>query len=516
KLSTFGALRRPLLKRKAKTLFLRLTTETKHRKGDSETHKRRESAKALVEIIRSQPDGEDIVARRFVKTAERQQAGLQALLRLSDDEQDQAETVLSNMTETDSSCLLTMLLEHSKGRTLFQDTLPNILENATFGIAGVRFLAELDMQGVMLLDPRLVANFVRRVMQNTNVGSFNWNDGVALLDFLLRPMRQVPQTSPLASHLARVVFEEVTKAFDPQNKSSTTSSTTQNSHVVEAAALRAIYSSCVFVMRENGDPSEWIPLYLPHSLYPRIPIGSVAGDLARVVATCLAIISTMLSFPSILTRVGEHASNEVVDQFVDTCTQVMLGSTGWQSHGRDRIDVEGFPRLRPDEDAFDILRRLPGSTFGNALRRVINGVREKSKSDKLTGVSRLLGSLIWLSLRSSQFPEAHNALTDSGACEFLFEVMRWTVPPESDYQYRDICRAKGEALTCLGNICEFMEAKELEAMVSKEMMDCVLSIRDSKSMPTVQYNIFFGKYTFLVLMRNSEAGLQGPSTRAEK
>ncbi|KAG8899950.1 hypothetical protein FRC00_000467, partial [Tulasnella sp. 408] len=136
KISTFDALRRPLLKRKAKTWFLRLTTEAKPHKADSERQKRRESAKALVDILENQPDGEDIVARRFTKTAERQQAGLQALLRLSDDEPDQVNPALTNMNETDSSCLLTMLLEHSKGRTLFQDSLTNILENATFGIAG--------------------------------------------------------------------------------------------------------------------------------------------------------------------------------------------------------------------------------------------------------------------------------------------------------------------------------------------------------------------------------------------
>lgn len=302
---------------------------------DSERHKRRESAKALVEIIENQPDGEDIVARRFIKTAERQQTGLQALLKLSDDEQDQANSALSNMSETDSSCLLRMLLEHSKGRTLFQDSLPNVLENATFGIVGVRFLATQDMQGIMLLDPRLVTNFVRRIMQNSNVGSSYWYNGAELLDFMLRPMWQTPQTYPLTSHLIVIVFEEVTKAFDPKNKSATTSSTTQNGHVVEAAALRAIYSSCLFVMRENGDPSGWIPSHLPHSLYTRIPIGSVAGDQARVGATCLAIISTMLSFPSIFTRVGQQASGEMVDEFADTCMQVMLGSTGWQSRCQD-------------------------------------------------------------------------------------------------------------------------------------------------------------------------------------
>ncbi|KAG8914433.1 hypothetical protein FRC00_013640, partial [Tulasnella sp. 408] len=430
KISTFDALRRPLLKRKAKTLFLRLTTEAKPHKADSERQKRRESAKDLVDILENQPDGEDIVARRLTKTAERQQAGLQALLRLSDDEQGQANPALTNMNETYSSRLLTMLLKHSKGRTLFQESLPNILENATFGIAGVRFLATQDMQGIMLLDPRLVANFVRRIMQNTNVGSSHWYNGAALLDFMLRPMWQTPQTYPLTSHLIVVVFEEVTKAFDPKNKSTTTSSTTQNSHVVDAAALRAVYSSCLFVMRENGDSSGWIPSHLPHSLYPRIPTTSVAGDQAR--------------------------------------------------------DVEGFPRLRPDEDAFDVLRRLPGSTFRNALGRVIDDAQEQIKSDKLTAVPRLLGALLWLSLRSSQFPEAHNALTGSGACDFLFEVMRLTVPPEFDYQYRDICRAKGEALTCLGNICECMDAEQLGALVSQEMMDCILSIRDSKTLPTVQ------------------------------
>ncbi|KIO18854.1 hypothetical protein M407DRAFT_31473 [Tulasnella calospora MUT 4182] len=78
RISTFDTLRRPLLKRKSKTLFLRLTAEPKPHKGDSDRHKRRESAKALVDMIENQPDGEDIVARRFIKSAERQRTGLQA------------------------------------------------------------------------------------------------------------------------------------------------------------------------------------------------------------------------------------------------------------------------------------------------------------------------------------------------------------------------------------------------------------------------------------------------------
>ncbi|KIO18563.1 hypothetical protein M407DRAFT_246448 [Tulasnella calospora MUT 4182] len=194
----------------------------------------------------------------------------------------------------------------------------------------------------------------------------------------------------------------------------------------------------------------------------------------------------MLSFPSVLSRVDQQASHEMVGDFADACMQVMLRSTGWQFRVQDGTDVEGFPKLRPDEDAFDVLRRLPSPTFGNALRRVIDSAREEIKSDKLAAVSRLLGSLIWLSLRSSNFPEAHHALVGSGACDLLLEVMKWTVPPESDHQYRDICRAKGEALTCLGNICECMDAGELEVLGSKDMIDCVLLIRDSKTMPMVQ------------------------------
>ncbi|KIO16726.1 hypothetical protein M407DRAFT_33621 [Tulasnella calospora MUT 4182] len=132
--------------------------------------------------------GEDIVARWFIKSAEIQRTRLQALLRLSEEEQDSADHTLNNIDETDSSCLLQMLLNHSKGRTLLQDSLPNILENGTFGIAGLRFLATQEMQGIPLLSPRLVANLVRRILQTAQVGPSSWYNGVAFIDFMLRPM----------------------------------------------------------------------------------------------------------------------------------------------------------------------------------------------------------------------------------------------------------------------------------------------------------------------------------------
>lgn len=98
----------------------------------------------------------------------------------------------------------------------------------------------------------------------------------------------------------------------------------------------------------------------------------------------------------------------------------------------------------------------------------------------LSLVERLL-SLSNMRVKEGQI---HRALVEGGACEFLAHVLHYTGALDS--KDRGLWRAKGLAMTCLGNIIERMNKEQLSSWVKEEMITSVVAIKEEEEVPLVQ------------------------------
>lgn len=98
----------------------------------------------------------------------------------------------------------------------------------------------------------------------------------------------------------------------------------------------------------------------------------------------------------------------------------------------------------------------------------------------------LLDPLLWLSNMPQHIVEAHQALVQGGACDFLASLIVLPIPPGSSTDNRSLWRVKGEAMTCLGNIVERMDYKELSRYITRELIKTVVAIKESIATPLVQ------------------------------
>ncbi|KAG9010277.1 hypothetical protein FRB90_007883 [Tulasnella sp. 427] len=141
-----------------------------------------------------------------------------------------------------------------------------------------------------------------------------------------------------------------------------------------------------------------------------------------------------------------------------------------------------------EEDAFDILCRIPRPHFANAVAGALADcpiLLDPFSPDHLE-LFGILEPLLWLSNMPKSIPEGHQALVEGGTCEFLSKIIL-AYPQESwSLQERGIWRIKGEAMTCLGNIIEKMNAAEELSRVQEDVVTAIVKIRDNEDAPSMQ------------------------------
>lgn len=92
--------------------------------------------------------------------------------------------------------------------------------------------------------------------------------------------------------------------------------------------------------------------------------------------------------------------------------------------------------------------------------------------------------LLWLSNLEENADEIHCALVDAGTCAFLVQVPSYT--GGLDPHDRGICRIKGLAMPCAGNILKKIDGAQLRYRVPPEMIGIVATIKDNLGATTVQ------------------------------
>lgn len=103
---------------------------------------------------------------------------------------------------------------------------------------------------------------------------------------------------------------------------------------------------------------------------------------------------------------------------------------------------------------------------------------------KSYGPLDLVERLLWLSNIKTIKSQIHRAIVKAGACAYLNNALSYT--GDLDPQDRGLWRAKGLAVTCLGNLMEVMDEAQFREYVLKGMIDNVVAIKEDKRVPLVQ------------------------------
>ncbi|KAG8946761.1 hypothetical protein FRC04_011417 [Tulasnella sp. 424] len=513
----FGKARHMIVKRRTKKLFLRFTTQSRHQTRTPGWRRRRDAANALIRIISSEVGGEDIVARRFVKTPLRQEEGVKAILSLGAEESDPwvrpwGETDLPQLhnsntlghialqTSGAAVILLNLVVSHSKGINFFRETIPNILQihdspgAPAYNIqasAALPYLATAFPEQFDLIDPTLVQDFASFLVGTHKHPSICWLRGIRILDILMNRISQTPPRplkakQAMAAKVLQVVTEEITpKPDDVVSSGGMPTEKTERKHPLSLSLpLKATASA---LLLGGGSPSGLESILPDRHILPGF--AKALSDLCKWsldIDTALALktLALMRDIP----EVKSFLSTADLDSLATICVKAVLYQFPPKvTVSRKSADFE-IQDLKPDEDAFDILCYLGERTFAEALEWALEHPVSKPKApdNDQSGALRLLEPLLWLSNMPPDINIAHRVLVRSGACNFLAKIISSPVSPTWKWEEREVWRAKGQAMTCLGNIIERMDKSQLGDYVTKEMVDDVVAIKTDEEAPLAQ------------------------------
>ncbi|KAG8946762.1 hypothetical protein FRC04_011418 [Tulasnella sp. 424] len=495
----FGKARHIWVKRRAKKLFLKFTTQSRHQTRTPGWRRRRDAADALIQIASKEVGGEDIVARRFVKTASRQKDGTNAILSLGVEECDRFDAdpntpgYLSLQTSGVAARLLNLVVSHSKGSSFFSETIPGILRhvdsNPEASVA-IPYLATAFPNQFELTDPVLVQDFASWLVTEYEDSSLWWLRGIRILDLLMnRVLPDAPRQREMKRLMAAKVLGAVTEAFTPPPVEGFWEPVTDigiDDHPLRRSIpLRAVVSAIWIA----GDSTSALGSILPDSqCLVRFAkwLGTICTETKFDTDVGLALKA--LALMRDVLEVRDFLSMTDLDDLAAHCVEaVFFQFPRKMTAPRKSADFE-IQELKPDEDAFDILCYLKEPKFAQALES-----KFKPRASELDSPNtdpsyalRLLEPLLWLSNMPSDIKIAHRALVQSGACNFLAKIISSPVSPTWKWEEREVWRAKGQAMTCLGNLTERMDESQLREYVTKEIIDNVVAIKTDEEAPVAQ------------------------------
>ncbi|KAG8898311.1 hypothetical protein FRC00_003004 [Tulasnella sp. 408] len=495
KLSVVQKVQHAAAKRRAKQHFFLLTYVSSYENESQELSRRKNAAEKLLEIARREVDGEDIVARRFVKRAANQVVGVSALFKLSDLEcrAEGGDTIFKDHSQAPSSRLLKLVVSHSRDSTFFHDTLPIILRNGSDGLPAIISIAKSVPDMFNRTDPTVLSTYLLRVTEREEPWTDGWLRGILLLNLWL-----LSQIAHGEHYNGSILAQISTIRFIMNNILPACTPEVSQMEPMEGyyprgwmLVFQVIISACTLAAKEDclGDvlPSG-MPLKSFVDLCIKIVVTSSRPEPSPRRPTACGLALKALAMLRHAPEFPESVPTDEHLQFEDVCMTVLLEKTLWRREMVEEQELTRWHSFHPEEDAFDIFCRLPKPTFERALasvltRRMASTTSTHSEHDRAI---YLLDPLLWLSNMPQHIVEAHQALVQGGACDFLASLIVLPIPPGSSTDNRSLWRVKGEAMTCLGNIVERMDYKELSRYITQELIKTVVVIKESTVTPLVQ------------------------------
>ncbi|KAG8955183.1 hypothetical protein FRC04_009641 [Tulasnella sp. 424] len=219
------AARRSATKRRATKLLDELIQANNTKDGQATARQRRhKAATGLVEIIENKLDGKEIVARRFVKSASRQDQGTQTFLRLSDDELDLFgfKAISPVPKPLAFTKLLNVVVKHTSESQFFRRTISTALRDGEEGVAAILYLATTETRNFFLdIDCQILIDFCNRLITKEAPSCPKWYCGAQLLGILLQMISASSKTKhghfimKTIPFICEELIREVTTIVDP-------------------------------------------------------------------------------------------------------------------------------------------------------------------------------------------------------------------------------------------------------------------------------------------------------------
>ncbi|KAG8975948.1 hypothetical protein FRC05_004879 [Tulasnella sp. 425] len=466
---------RKIAKRKAKKLLALLVTPER---GEDEP-----AASGLIRIVKQGRSRKHIVAQRFLKTASRRDNGTRALLKLSDDELDELgyKAIHPISEPTASMILLDVVLGNSNETLFFKRTISPALKDGREGTAAILYLGLTEMHGFFLnISERVIFDFCQRILHAEVILCPKWYCGVKLLCALfLNLHRSEWKYSRLLPPLLSEIFKGLIQQGRGEQILDASAETRPEKPSYDNPQLLSLIASCCEEITEVSDlaalpPSDTLGPFIELSIDIILP--EVAGSRSLSTERGLAMwaLIPLLKFPSV---VGLIPANKLPGLGFFLLDMTL--------HPKAVKIQEVDNSVKLDKWAIVSLSRLPDPTFSNALSSALNEGTIQLDSPEVTPYKALglVERLLWISnIRMIEKEQAHRVLVDGGACEFLARALQG----DPTTQDRGLWRAKGLAMTCLGNIVEMMNEEQCREHVTKEMVESIVAIKEHGDVPLVQ------------------------------
>ncbi|KIO17259.1 hypothetical protein M407DRAFT_225909 [Tulasnella calospora MUT 4182] len=482
---------RIIAKRRAKKLLVTLIATNDYGADHSATRQRRsEAATGLMKIAKEELSGENIVARRFLKTPSRWGKGAQALLKLSDDELDAMgyRAVHPVLEPTASMKLLDIVRRREGNVSFFGITISNTLEIAMDGAAAILYLALTEMESFFRhIDEKVIFSFCKRVIDAEATLCPKWYCGVKLLYALFLNARCHKWKDsyflpPLLSNMFGGLILQAQRAVNPDVPM--TSGAFENPQLLPLVAR-----CCEEIETDSGldalPPPETLKPFIELLISIILPEGTGQPSPSLDRGFALRTLIPLLKSRAVVGFIPTSKLPGLGVGFMEMALRPHTVGTQVED-GLDK-DIFRPRRRRLDEWAIISLSRLPEPIFSNALSLALN--KGIARLDYLAATPYeplgLVERLLWISnIKVILAERAHQALVDAGACGFLAHVISWQ--SDAAPQDRGIWRAKGLALTCLGNLVERMDARQCRTYITKEIIEAVVAIKEHGEVPLVQ------------------------------
>ncbi|KAG8928097.1 hypothetical protein FRC01_006464 [Tulasnella sp. 417] len=490
-----GALSRFYLKKQARRLVDKLIAVNEGKGDPAEAAKQRSSvAAALLKIVHTEQGGGEIVARRFVKSSSRRAEGTRALLQLSDDELEKfGAKIISGLCTrppTPSEELLALVSNHSNEVVFFWETFSLLLGDGTMdGPAAILYLATTETWRFFFpIGDHIIFDFCARIISTHEVLSPKWYCAVKLLCLLLKysDCSELEYGTELQSLLCAILTSLIHIVTEERRKA--VSFMPEYEFVFRDLPVLPILAGCCERI-ESGSHLEALTSSTPlkpflelliRFVFPKYPSPrtlSIEGGLG------VYTLISLLKIPSIAKLFRDIELSRVGSFLVD----MVLNSWTLEFRSASTFEKDILKPLTVKEDLYiTCLCSLPGSTFSVALSGALKEgiVRLDAPTTNPYEPLGLVERLLWLSNAKVMKEQTHRALVDGGGCEFLVQALHYRGVLSSDD--RGLWRARGLAMTCLGNIIERMNKEQFSNRVKEDMIASVVAIKEDKEVPLVQ------------------------------
>ncbi|KAG8955176.1 hypothetical protein FRC04_009634 [Tulasnella sp. 424] len=478
--------------RRAKRLVVNLISANDD-EGPSARHQRRKAAKALLDLAEQEADGADIVTRRFIKQSSRRREGIRALFKLSDEELDDVENKAFPTTTTEPTVsirLLELIREYTK-ESLFIKTATSVIRSGTQGAAAVLHFVTRMEDFFSYVDHSLIVDFGVRIVKTENSLTRTWYTGLTLL------VTAIERTSPdNLSHLAgtlHVALSSVVGGVVQQGSRIRAGAVAkkEKSHFCDPPLLPLVARCCaksepvLDLLQFALPPPSILTSFIDLTLNIALEMDASQCRFSLEGGFALTALAFLLQIPTVILYVPPGRLPAIGTLFVDIVLHPKAPEI--QSEGSpDEEDMLRWLRTKLDHGVINALSRLPELNFKEALTSALKAALRRFNLHSTNPYQPLeiVERLLWLSNLKLNNEEIHRALVEAGSCAFLVNVLAYT--GGLNPQDRGLWRAKGLAITCLGNILEEMDWIQLRDHITADMIDIILKIKGDGGTPMVQ------------------------------